>query len=161
MTDTERCYAAALRILQYRWNSAVELRRKLSRKELDDEVITATLDRLRAEKWLDDDRFATALVRTRTRKRVGRLRIRNELGAAGVDDETIAKAIAENVDEETERAALGALCRKKIGLLERRGGAGFAATDEGRNKLTSYLLNQGYDAALVHEVVREALRASS
>jgi regulatory protein len=159
MTDLEHCHAAALRFLQYRWNSAVELRRKLRRKQFSDEVITSTLDRLRAEKWLDDERFAAAVVRTRSRKRIGRLRIQSELGAAGVDDETIARAIAGNIDDDSERAALEALCRKKIRLLELRGGSGFAATGEGRNKLTSYLLKQGYDAALVEQVVRETLRA--
>ncbi len=158
MTDSERCYAAALRFLQYRWNSVVELRRKLRRKGFGDEDVSSTLDRLRAEKWLDDERFAAALVRTRSRARIGRLRIRNELGAAGVDDETIAQAIAGNVDEEAERAALEVLCRKKIRSLEQRGGNGFAATREGRNKLTFYLLKQGYDAALVEEIIRETLR---
>src|SRR5260370_21520319 len=118
MTETERCYAAALRFLQYRWNSAVELRRKVRRKQFSDEVITSTLDRLRAEKLLDDERFAAAMVRTRSRKRIGRLRIRSELGAAGVDEETIARAISANIDDGAERAALEALCRKKIRLLE-------------------------------------------
>jgi regulatory protein len=161
MTDIERCYTAALRFLQYRWNSVVELRRKLRGKQFSDEVISSTLERLRAEKWLDDERFAAALVRTRSRGRIGRLRIRSELGAAGVDDETIARAIDGNIDEEAERTALETLCRKKIRLLDLRRGSGYAATDEGRNKLTSYLLKQGYDAGLVEQVVREVIGGSS
>src|SRR5438067_1636733 len=82
--DSGRCYTAALRILNYRFNSEAELRRKLAAKDFDRETVDATIARLREEKWLDDARFAEAFVRTRMRKRVGRLRIRRELIAAGV-----------------------------------------------------------------------------
>jgi len=155
--DPERCYTAALRILNYRFNSEAELRRKLARKEFDAEVIDATLARLRGEKWLDDARFAGAFVRTRQRKSVGPYRIRRELGAAGVDRDVIARAIAENSGAEND--ALKALCAKRARLLIRRHGEAFLHTDEGRNKLAGYLLNQGYDAALVLSAIKEFLVA--
>src|SRR5436305_10468671 len=62
------CYVTALRILGYRFNSEAELRRKLAAKRFDGEEIAETLARLREEKWLDDDRFAAAYVRTRVLK---------------------------------------------------------------------------------------------
>src|SRR5205085_9687945 len=86
--DSGRCYTAALRILNYRFNSEAELRRKLAAKEFDRDSIDAAVARLREEKWLDDARFAEAFVRTRMRKRIGSKRIRRELIAAGIDDET-------------------------------------------------------------------------
>jgi regulatory protein len=67
MTDFERCYAAALRILNYRFNSEAELRKKLRTKKFEPEDVDATIERLRREKWLDDIRFASAFVRTRAR----------------------------------------------------------------------------------------------
>ena len=154
MTD---CYTAALRILNYRFNSEAELRRKLARKGFDAEVIEATISRLRDEKWLDDERFAAAFVRTRQRKNVGPHRIRRELGAAGVDRDTIARAIAENATAESD--ALAALCAKRARLLIRRHGPEFLRTEEGRNKLAGWLLNQGYDAALVSSAIKEFLVA--
>ncbi|HEX7153005.1 MAG TPA: regulatory protein RecX [Thermoanaerobaculia bacterium] len=162
MSETlERCYAAAMRILAYRFNSEAELRRKLRRKDFDDETIAATLERLRGENWLDDERFAGSLVRSRLSKRVGRLRIRRELAAAGVDDEDAARALARNLDPEAEREALVALCRKRMRILARRHGEAWLLTEEGRNKLTGYLLKQGYDAGLVHGVVRSTVREIS
>jgi len=78
------CYRAALRILNHRFNSAVELKRKLRAKGFDRESIEPTIVRLTDEKWLDDARYAGAYVRTRLQKRIGKLRVRRELIAAGV-----------------------------------------------------------------------------
>ena len=144
------CYTAALRILNYRFNSERELRRKLTSKDFDDDAIDAAIARLREEKWLDDARFAEAFVRTRMRKRIGRLRIRRELIAAGVDDETAAAALRGNRDDDGEREAALALARKRAARLD-------LSTPQDRNKLTAYLLKQGYDMALIREVIRATL----
>jgi regulatory protein len=144
------CYTAALRILNYRFNSEVELRRKLASKDFDRDAIDATIARLRDEKWLDDARFAEAFVRTRMRKRIGRLRIRRELIAAGVDDEIAANALRQNRDDDGEREAALAVARKRAARLD-------LSSPENRHKLTAYLLKQGYDMSLVRDVVRAAL----
>lgn len=149
MTDLERCYAAALRILRYRFNSAAELRRKLAAKDFDRDTIAATIARLTTEKWIDDARFAGAYVRTRLLKRIGKLRIRRELMAAGVADDIISDAIRANVDADDERDRALASATRRLPILQRRGDV--------RNKLTAYLLKQGYDAALVRDIVKEIL----
>lgn len=150
MEDQDRCYASALRILNYRFNSAGELRRKLRAKGFEREVIDATLARLVKEKWLDDARFAAAYVRSRGLKKKGRLRIRRELIGAGVADEVIERAVRENVDSEDEHARALALARRRLPILTRR-----YAPELVRNKLTAYLLNQGYDSALIREILKE------
>jgi regulatory protein len=141
MTDAERCYVAALRILGYRFNSELELRRKLQRKKFEKPVVDATIARLREEKWLDDERFAGAFARTRSRKRIGAKRIVLELRAAGVDDGVASRAVRENIDPEKEREQLRALIARRSHLE--------------RNKLAQYLLKQGYDAALIWELIRD------
>jgi regulatory protein len=148
--DRERCYAAALRILSYRFNSEGELRRKLAGKNFERETIDAVIDKLRRENWIDDDRFAAAFVRTRVRKGIGRLRIKRELTAAGVSAGIIATAIGENVPAEGERAAAEKLARKKFTLVRRRSDA-----EAARNKVAAYLQRQGYDTAVVIEIVRK------
>ena len=140
MTDTERAYIAALRILGYRFNSEVELRRKLQRKKFEKSIIDATIARLREEKWLDDERFAGAFTRTRSRKRIGAKRIVLELRAAGVDDDVAQRAVKENIDPEKEREQIRAIVARRAGWE--------------RNKLGAYLLKQGYDAALIWELIR-------
>ncbi|HEX6178613.1 MAG TPA: regulatory protein RecX [Thermoanaerobaculia bacterium] len=153
--ELERCYAAALRILNYRFNSEAELRRKLRSKKFEAAAIDDTIERLRREKWLDDDRFAAAFVRTKQNKHHGPRKIARELAAAGVDREKAQKALRENKDEERERADLIALYEKRRRLLVRRHGEEYASSDEARRKLAAWLLNQGYDAALVQSVIKE------
>ena len=150
MDDLERCYVSGLRILKYRFNSTAELRRKLRAKGFDAETINATVLRLANEKWLNDERFAATYVRSRVLKSRGRLRIRRELINAGVDDETAVRAVGENVDREDERVRAVRVAEKRLPILVRRYGLVAA-----RNKLTAYLLKQGYDAALVREILKE------
>lgn len=152
-------YIAALRILNYRFNSEAELRRKLRAKKFGPDDIDVAIARLYREKWLDDERFAAAFVRTRANKRVGKLRIRRELQAAGVTGDTAEEAIAENVDPERERESLEALCARRVRVLVRRHGAEYLESDEAHAKLAAYLVGHGYDSALVREVVKKAARA--
>jgi regulatory protein len=148
--ESERCYLAALRILKYRFNSAAELRRKLQSKRFERDVIDSTLGRLAKENWLDDARFAAAYVRTRALKKKGRVRIRRELMGAGVADDVIKSAVSENINSEDEHARALALAERRLPILARR----FEPAAV-RNKLTVYLLNQGYDAALVRSILEE------
>ena len=150
MDESERCYLAALRILKYRFNSAAELRRKLRSKQFERDVIDATVMRLTKEKWLDDARFAAAYIRTRALKKKGVRRIRSELIRAGVADDVIQTAVSENIDSEDERARALAVAERRLPILARK-----YEPDMVRNKLTAYLLNQGYDAALVRAVLEE------
>ncbi|HEX8172454.1 MAG TPA: RecX family transcriptional regulator [Thermoanaerobaculia bacterium] len=143
-----------MRILQYRFNSEAELRRKLRRKEFDAEAIDETIARLKRERWLDDARFAGAFVRTRALRKIGRRRLLRELQAAGVDDDNAAKAVRENVDEEREREAAQQLCARRARALVRRHGADYIASDEGREKLIAYLIGRGYELELARAAVR-------
>lgn len=152
MTAAEGCYVAALRILNHRFNSEGEVRRKLAMKEFAPDVVDATIDRLRGEKWLDDERFAASYVRTRVRKGFGQLRIKRELTEAGVERETIARALDESVPDHDERAAALVSARKRLAVLRRRDDDALI-----REKLVAYLFRQGYDSSLALDVVRELI----
>jgi regulatory protein len=146
--DLDRCYLGAMRILNHRFNSEGELRRKLALKQFERDVIDTTIDRLRRERWLDDDRFAAAYARTRVRKGIGLLRIQRELEQAGVAGEAIARAL--NLDDHDERAAALASAKKRLAVLRRRDAAASV-----REKLVAYLFRQGYDSSMARDVVRE------
>jgi len=160
MTDLERCYIAAMRILGHRFNSEGELRRKLSAKRFERDVVDATIEKLRREKWLDDERFAGAFVRTRALKKIGRTRLRQELRATGVADDIADRAIRENDDPEREAADLRDVTAKRMRMMQRRHGDDYLASPEGRKKLAAYLLKQGYDAALIYGIVKELSSAT-
>jgi len=150
VTGVDRCYLSALRILRVRFNSAKELTRKLRAKGFTREEIAPVIDRLAGENWIDDLRFALAFVLTRQQRRIGPGRIRRELIAAGVDAETIDRALSENRDPAADRERAMATAGKRLPIFRRR-----YEEWQARNKLTAYLLKQGYDAALVRSVVKE------
>lgn len=156
-TDEERCYAAALRLLGYRWRATEELRRKLRDREFTPALIEPTLERLAAEGWLDDERFAAEYARSRAKKR-GRIRIARELQELGVAREVATRAAADVIESEDERLLVQNACRKRIRILDRRGDADFDDEGEGRRKLIGYLLQLGYDYAVVREVAGEEIR---
>src|ERR1043166_5585987 len=137
------CYVAARRILGYRFNSEAELRRKLRAKRFDDATIAETIERLREEKWLDDERFAAAYVRTRVLKGIGRLRIRRELMGLGVDEDVVGRAVRENAaegEDERLRAAYEKLARR--------------LSDP--EKIAARLLRQGFDRGAIRLLVWSA-----
>ena len=147
-------YTSALRILRYRFNSERELRRKLSAKRFDEGEIDGAISRLRAENWIDDERFAGAFVRTRAARKIGPSRIRRELGAAGVERETIDRALAENIDDQRTSDDLAEAAAKRRRVLVRKHGADYVSSSEGKMKLAAYLVKQGYSHESVREVVR-------
>ena len=156
--DTEACYTQAMRALGHRWHSVEELRRKLRQKGFADGAIQATLQRLNEERWLDDERFANALLDSKVRKNLGQGRIRSHLLAAGVDSALATRVLREKTDEEAEEHRLRIQCRKKLRQL-RRGKRLTAEGDEkDRKKLTAYLLQQGYEYERVSVAVREEMR---
>jgi len=83
----------ALRLLARREHSILELRRKLSGRGYEDELITSLLERLHEDDLLNEDRFAENYVRSRVRQGLGPYRIERELQERGVPAEKIETAM--------------------------------------------------------------------
>ncbi|MFN2441668.1 MAG: regulatory protein RecX [Thermoanaerobaculia bacterium] len=158
LSESERCYAAAVRLLEYRFRARVELRRKLEDRDFDARAIEETLARLDDEGWLDDVRFARELARSRARKGVGPKRISLALRGFGVDDEAARAGMAEAAEEEPPEERLREAVRKRMRILARRHGEEWLREPEGRKKLLAYLLHQGYEYAAVTAALDSELR---
>jgi regulatory protein len=136
----------ALRRLARRDHSEAELRRALTRNGFAASVVAATLARLRSEKYLDDEGFATRFARSRVADHgLGRNRVRQALRARGVSRGIIEKGVAEALKDVSEVAALEDLARR---YWSQHGG------DEPIpriRKLWAFLLRRGFPAGLVRE----------
>lgn len=123
----------ALGLLVRREHSRKELARKLTSRGVQAEDAQAAVDRMTAEGWQDDARFAEQLVRSRANNGYGPLRIRAELGTHGLDREAVAAAMdsydgdwGENARDLVHRRFPGGaddpvLRRKAADFLIRRG----------------------------------------
>jgi len=88
------CHRKALDLLSRRSHFKRELERKLQQRGYDEGEVAETLERLRGEGLLDDQRTARELIRGRlARAPVGRLKLRADLVRRGVAKEIIDEAL--------------------------------------------------------------------
>lgn len=133
--------------------SRKELRQKLAKKDVPDDLAERLLDRFTEVGLVDDEAFARAWVQSRQRSRgLARRALAQELRRKGVDDAT-ARAALDDVDPAREEEAARLLVRKKLRSL--RGVDHATAT----RRLAGLLARKGYPAGLAFAVVREELGA--
>lgn len=144
---------AAMVLLSYRPRSAAELRRRLARKGFAAEVVDATVERLGDLGVVNDASFAETFVRDRVRLRPhGRRRLRQELRAKGVDEETAAAAIDEVM--EREDASELDLAREAAARWKPRPGE---ERDRARRRLHGFLARRGFGSDAIRQVLEEKL----
>jgi regulatory protein len=134
-----------------RARSRKELREKLAKKGVPDELAERLLDRFADVGLIDDEGFARSWVESRQRSRgLARRALAQELRRKGVDDET-ARAALDELDPAREEEAARDLVRKKLRSL--RGVDHATAT----RRLAGMLARKGYPAGLAFSVVRGEL----
>lgn len=95
--DAGRAKHKALELLARREHSGHELRTKLVRKGCPEALAINVVSELEAARLVSDERFAECLVRVRTERGHGPLRIERELHDKGVDAELI-KTVLDSSD---------------------------------------------------------------
>ncbi len=142
--EGERAQQRVLHLLAYRPRSVQEVRDRLRRLGVADDVIQQTVERLQQCGLLDDRAFSQAWAQSRQQRSPrSRRAIAWELQRKGVSEDHIAEAL-ESVDERA--AALAAAQRYSKRLAE---------TDplQRRRKLYAHLARRGFDYAVIEEVV--------
>ncbi|MCH9828269.1 MAG: recombination regulator RecX [Gammaproteobacteria bacterium] len=85
----------AVRLLARREHSAVELKRKLAWRGVDEAEADKAVNELADDGWQSDQRYAESMVRQRVMQGYGPLRIEAELEQSGVDSALVRAAFAE------------------------------------------------------------------
>ncbi len=134
----------ALGLLVRREHSRKELTRKLTARGVEAEDAQAAVERMTAEGWQDDARFAELLVRSRANNGYGPIRIRAELGMHGLDRDTVVVAMDAYDGDWTENAR--DLARRRFpGRLDDRAI---------QRKAADFLLRRGFSGDQVRAAVR-------
>ena len=140
---------AALRLLAYRPRSEAEMRQRLARRGLPDEVVQETIAHLREQGLLSDAAFARFWVEARDQNSPrGRRLLWQELSAKGIEREIARQAIAVVAEEE---AALRA-AQKKARHLQGQDYPIF------RRRLGDFLLRRGFPYPTVRTTVERLWR---
>lgn len=144
-------YLDGLRMLGRRELSERQLRDRLARKAHSSADIDDAVERLRAERALDDRRVADAIARTEASiKRRGRLRAVRRIESAGIDRDTARRAAAEVFGAIDDEVSLEAALAKRLRGRDR------ITDDKEWRRLYRFLVGQGFAA---DRVVR-ALKAT-
>ena len=154
MTDTgspRNAKDRALGLLAVRWRSRAELGSRLRRAGFEPEEIEAAIVDLEAAGLVDDQRFATELVRDRAHRRLAGTRaIRAALREKGVGAEEAEAAVAEVAGDEEERASRLAESRARRLVTG-------ATPETAFRRLVGLLQRRGYAPGLAREVATQAL----
>ncbi|HEY6508572.1 MAG TPA: RecX family transcriptional regulator [Vicinamibacterales bacterium] len=146
----DRAYLDGLRLLARRELSTTQLRERLTRRARHaPEDIDAAIERLTAERALDDARTAAAIARTATAvRRLGPRRVRRAIQSAGISED-LAETAVRSVFAEVDREALieTTLDRR---LTSHEG----PIDDRTAARLYRHLLSQGHDPDLVARLLR-------
>ncbi len=87
-------YDAAIKILMRRAHSVSEMKKALARRCKDGKLVESVLSRLKAARFIDDERYARQFIRHRAQvRKQGQFRIARELRARGVPDQHIESAL--------------------------------------------------------------------
>lgn len=128
-----------------------DLREKMKRWGIMSEAADKIIDRLVAERYLDNERYARAFVRDKYRfARWGRIKISASLRLKRIDSATISIALDEEIDEtEYETTALKVLRAKLTSVAE-------PTTYEGLNKLFRHAMSRGYESAMIMKLLKSS-----
>jgi regulatory protein len=143
-------YVDGLRMLGRRELSEAQVRQRLARKGHDADAVDRAVDRLRAERAIDDARVAEAIAHTETTvRRRGKLRVRRQIEQAGIAPATARNAIDSVFDAIDDAALLEAALAKRL-----RGRDCIADEREFR-RLFRYLVGQGFEPDRVMAILKK------
>jgi regulatory protein len=145
----DRAYVDGLKLLARRELSEAQVRQRLARRDYPADEIDAAIERLKAERALDDARVARAIARTQVSfRRRGRLRVRREIEAAGIAPAVAARAVDEAFQDVDPDALLNEAIARRL-----RDGA--TIPDEATfRRLYRFLVTQGFDSDRVLQALR-------
>lgn len=140
-------YYVALKSIKYRFKSVHDTREFLVKKEYPIELIDKAIDRLVKQGYLNDDSFTKGFINSQiVTTSNGPYKIRRELSDKGISS----KIIDDNIDvfdEDLQIERINKLASKMLRSNRTRGGSVL------RKKITTDLVNLGYDAELIYKVL--------
>ena len=150
-TPAGDAYEAAVRYLAGRPHTVAEIHRHLRTKKFDAETIEHAIDRLRAQRYVDDEAFARWWIEQRERfKPRGDRALRTELMQKGVARDVIETVLGERPPDADVELAKRALSRPltRWTTLE---------PQERKRKIHAYLVSRGFDYATIESVMRASV----
>lgn len=128
-----------------------DIRKKLPAFGLDEHEAEEVLEKLKNEKFIDDERYAKAYVAEKFRiNKWGRVKIRYHLKAKGLENETIETGL-ENIDPEKYKNALLKTMKEKARKVKKNN------KYEKMGQIIRFAQSRGYEPELIHRHMDEVI----
>lgn len=139
-TPGSDAFTTALTWLSARELSEAQIRTRLRRREFEADDIDSAINRLKADRTINDKRVALAIARMESAiKGRGRARVIQKVRQAGIKDETAEDAVREVFEEVDEDALFDRAFQRRL-----RGKAVKDLDDKGRARIIRGLVAQGF-----------------
>ena len=149
----DSAYLAALKMLGRRELSESQIRQRLARRGYTPDDVGPAVERLKAERGIDDVRVAEAIARTETSvKYRGKLRVRRQIEQAGIASQTAREASDGLFDDIDDHALMEAALGRRL-PRDRP-----IADDREFRRLYRYLVAQGFESDRTLELLRTRRR---
>jgi regulatory protein len=146
--EYQRAKNYLFRLLSRRLYSCAEVRKKLTERGYEPELIEKVIIEFINRDWLDDTQFAMQWTESRLRSKPrGIALIRRELFQKGIEKEVISEVLAKYINSEAEfDRALAALKKKKnytteLDLIKRK------------RKIYAYLARRGFNSETIDKII--------
>ena len=149
--ETQRAFAAALRMLGRRDHSEAEIRRKLGDRSFDTAIQDDVVARLKGLGYLDDRRSARQWAEAAARNGRGfGPRLRQELTKRGFAADIVAETLAEIAAGFDEKVLVRELLSRKFPGFDQA-----TASDRDKRRVMGYMQRRGFSAGLLFRVLRD------
>ncbi|MCG8604136.1 recombination regulator RecX [bacterium] len=143
----------AYQLLAARAHSGQELKKKLTQRGFQPELVDAVLGQLQKDHVVDDSEFARLFARSRlNNKPMGKRRLRCELWQKGLSEEIVDQTLNEVYQERSQAQLARDLVEKRQSRYAHLEGA------LRKKRLGDLLLRRGFDWSLIKEVIDEIQR---
>ncbi|PYM61604.1 MAG: hypothetical protein DMD79_12290 [Candidatus Rokuibacteriota bacterium] len=152
--DARQARAVALDLLSRKAWARRELSSRLCRRGAPADLAESVVADLEARGYVDDRSFATNWAEARAR-RLGSLRLRDELTRKGIARPLVEQAVRGAFAEADELTRARQAARRRWPLLQR------STPAQAARRLHDHLARRGYPASVVRQVVRETCRLTA
>ena len=128
-----------------------DIRKKIVSAGINEEDADEIIEKLKAEKYLDDERYAASYVADKFKfNKWGRVKMKYYLRMKGLSDETIQKGL-DTIDEDIYREVLVKTMKERAKKLKKKN------KFEMMGQVIRFTQNRGFEPEKIHRYLNEAL----
>ena len=149
-------FKLAYKLLGLRLRSVFEMEEKLKEKKIKEETISQVIEKLKEQKYLDDEKFAEAWILDRINLHPrGSFMISQELKEKGVASKIIERKLTELLPFEKELEITEELFAKKMKIIKANGVK--LSKEKTYQKMANFLRAKGFSGEVIRETMENKL----